>query len=255
MSVKHLSIFALASLVAGLALADDPPFRVVLPADTALRLVDSDVPAPNQGSIELEGRVSIRAKYYFLYEEDGLGKPILLLRPDQDSISRLPYLIHLRTGWAPERATEILVSNIDEAARALLPEELAAARSWAGERNELELSERSRLGLVARLRPAGISARATHIPCLACSDRPYSGHLGRLRRREPRSVAGPLPQRRIGGLRLRRRVGRVVHRRTRNCALAARQVCEVVGYRRHPPARSVRTSAHDRVWLRTLSIQ
>lgn len=127
MRIPHLSLVALTCLIAQLSIAEEPAFRVVMPAETTLRLHGPDVPqSPHQLAVDFEGQITIRAKYRFMFEEERRAEPVLLLFPDQESISSLPHITRPGTGWVAEKAEKIWVTNIEDAAAALLTEEMAA---------------------------------------------------------------------------------------------------------------------------------
>lgn len=122
-----MSLIALTCLGVQLSIAEEPSFRVVVPAETTLRLNGPDVPQPpDHLAVDFEGQITIRAKYRFMFEEEGRAEPVLLLFPDQESISRLPHITRPGTGWVAEKAEKIWVTNIKDAAAALLTEEMAA---------------------------------------------------------------------------------------------------------------------------------
>jgi hypothetical protein len=134
--MKSLHALIVGLCVVGAALADEPAFRAHTPPESSFRAVGPEIPEwPNRLNIEYEGRATVRAKYRFVYdEENGFEQnPHLFLLPDRASQSLLPYL----TRWVFEsdggskkvlrtqRAEEIRVTNVADAAIALLGNRLA----------------------------------------------------------------------------------------------------------------------------------
>lgn len=133
---KSLQALIVGVCLVGTALADEPAFRAHTPPESSFRAVGPEVPEwPNRLSIDYEGRATIKANYRFVYdEENGFEQnPHLFLLPDRESQSRLPYL----TRWVFESddgskkalrtdtAKEIWVTNVADAAIALLGKQLA----------------------------------------------------------------------------------------------------------------------------------
>jgi hypothetical protein len=120
----------------GTALADAPAFQAHTPPESAFHAIGPETPEwPNRLNIEYEGRATIRAKYRFVYDaENGYEQnPHLFLLPDRESQAQLPYLTrwvfesdtHPTKVLRTDAAEEIWVTNVGDAAIALLGQQLA----------------------------------------------------------------------------------------------------------------------------------
>ena len=119
----------------GSAIADDLVNRAHTPTQSSFHAIGAETLEWPRGPVEYEGHATISAKYRFVFDEQNgyQHNPHLFLMPDVDSQSRLPYL----TRWADEsdnnprkvqrteKAEEIWVTNVAEAATALLGQKLA----------------------------------------------------------------------------------------------------------------------------------
>lgn len=119
----------------GSAHADDHVNRAHTPPQSPFHTIGAETLEWPRGPAEYEGRASIKAKYRFVFdEENGFEQNShLFLMPDLESQSRLPYL----TRWGREsdfnprlvesrdKAEEIWVTNVDDAAVLLLGKQLA----------------------------------------------------------------------------------------------------------------------------------
>jgi hypothetical protein len=131
---RYIQAIILMCLVAS-ALADDLVSRAHTPPQSPFHARGAETLEWPRGLAEYEGRASISAKYRFVFdEENGYEQnPHLFLMPDLDSQSRLPYL----TRWVhetdedpkpaewTEKAKEIWVTNVGDAAVLLLGKQLA----------------------------------------------------------------------------------------------------------------------------------
>ena len=109
----------------GSAIAGDAQFQAHTPPESSLRAIGPETPEwPTRLSIEYAGRATIRAKYRFVYDaENGYSQnPYLFLLPDRESQSRLPYLTR---GLQTDKAEAIWVTNVADAAGALLGKPMA----------------------------------------------------------------------------------------------------------------------------------
>jgi hypothetical protein len=120
----------------GSALADDRVNRAHTPAQSPFNAIGEETLEWPRGSVEYQGRASINARYRFVFdEENGYEQnPHLFLMPDLESQAGLPYL----TRWVyesdddpklvewTEKAEEIWVTNVADAAVLLLGKQLAA---------------------------------------------------------------------------------------------------------------------------------
>lgn len=128
-----MKVILLCMYLASSALAGDE--RAHTPPQSPFRAVGPEILEQTSGATEYEGRATITAKYRFVFdEENGYSKnPYLFLMPSEDGQAELPYV----TRWvhesndAPklvqwtERAEKIWVTNVTEAATALLGKQLA----------------------------------------------------------------------------------------------------------------------------------
>ena len=119
----------------GSALADDLVNRAHTPPQSPFHAIGGETLEWSRGPAEYEGRASMNAKYRFVFdEENGYEQnPHLFLMPDPESQSGLPYL----TRWVhesdedpklvewTEKAEEIWVTNVADAAVLLLGKQLA----------------------------------------------------------------------------------------------------------------------------------
>lgn len=128
--------------LSGAAIAEDRPNSAHTPPQSPFTASGSETLAPpNYNVIQYRGRTTLQAKYRFVYfnenDDDAPGydqNPYLVLLPDSESQLALPYL----TRWVyqsdaskvkallTEKADEIWVSNVADAAVALLGKSLAA---------------------------------------------------------------------------------------------------------------------------------
>ena len=119
----------------GSAPADDLVNRAHTPPQSPFHATGEETLEWPRGSIEYQGRATISAKYRFVFDEEyGFPQnPHLFLMPALESQSTLPYLTRWiyqdgnpdKIQWT-EKAEEIWVTNVAEAAAALLGERLAA---------------------------------------------------------------------------------------------------------------------------------
>lgn len=119
----------------GSALADDLANRAHTPPQSPLHAIGAETLEWPRGSVEYEGHATINAKYRFVFDEESgyEQNPYLFLMPDHGSQSTLPYL----TRWVhesdddpklvewTEKAQEIWVTNVADAAVLLLGKQLA----------------------------------------------------------------------------------------------------------------------------------
>jgi hypothetical protein len=120
----------------GSAFAADPPNRAHTPPRSPFHATGPESLEWPRGFVEYEGRTTVSAKYRFVFdEENGFEQnPHLFLMPDPASQASLPYLTRWvyesdgdsRTVERTEKAEEIWVENVAEAALALLGKQLAA---------------------------------------------------------------------------------------------------------------------------------
>lgn len=133
--IKHITSLLLCVCLIGHTVADDRSNRAHTPPGSPFHALGEETLTWPRTDIEYEGRATISAKYRFVYdEENGYEQnPHLYFEPSVESQSQLPYL----TRWVyesdnssqlvkwTEPAKEIWVTNVAEAAVALLGKQLA----------------------------------------------------------------------------------------------------------------------------------
>jgi hypothetical protein len=119
--------------VVGSALADELVNRAHTPPKSPFHVIGAETLEEPRGPAAYEGRASISTKYRFVFNEENGYELQLFLMPDLESQSRLPYL----TRWVheadddpelvkvTEKAEEIWVTNVENAAVLLLGKQLA----------------------------------------------------------------------------------------------------------------------------------
>lgn len=132
---KHLLPLLLSVCWIGNTIAEDFTERAHTPPQSPFHALGDESLAWPRTAVEYEGRTTLSARYRFVFdEENGYEQnPHLLFEPSSHSQSQLPYL----TRWVHESdaspklvqwtelATEIWVTNVAEAAVALLGKSLA----------------------------------------------------------------------------------------------------------------------------------
>jgi hypothetical protein len=132
---KHLLPLLLSVCWIGNTIAEDFTERAHTPPQSPFHALGDESLAWPRTAVEYEGRTTLSARYRFVFdEENGYEQnPHLFLLPSPQSQSQLPYL----TRWVhesdqspklvqwTERAEEIWVTNVPEAAAALLGKQLA----------------------------------------------------------------------------------------------------------------------------------
>lgn len=119
----------------GNTVADDFTERAHTPPQSSFHALGDESLTWPRSQIEYEGRATISARYRFVFDEESSypQNPYLYFEPSPESQSQLPYLTRWghesdqsseRVKWT-EQAKEIWVTNVAEAAAALLGKQLA----------------------------------------------------------------------------------------------------------------------------------
>lgn len=132
---KHITQLLLCICVVSSTLADDRTERAHTPTQSPFHALGDETLAWPRSDVEYEGRATISARYRFVFDEESSFEqnPHLYFEPSSESQSQLPYLtrwVHESEGspkliqWI-DPAKEIWVTNVAEAAVALLGKSLA----------------------------------------------------------------------------------------------------------------------------------
>src|SRR5688572_17025555 len=113
--------------------ANDLAERAHTPPESPFHALSDETLSPPRSEVEYEGRATISTKYRFVYDEENDDAAQLYFDPNPESQSQLPYLTRwvfesdgspTRVQWT-EPAKKIWVTNVAEAALALLGKQLA----------------------------------------------------------------------------------------------------------------------------------
>jgi hypothetical protein len=133
--IKSITSLLLCVCLIASTSADDFANRAHTPPGSPFRALSDETLSAYRTDIEYEGRATISTKYRFVYDEESGGdqNPSLYFDPNPESQSQLPYVTRwiyesdanpTKVKWT-EPAKEIWVTNVAEAAVALLGTQLA----------------------------------------------------------------------------------------------------------------------------------
>ena len=119
---RQFTTIVLASgILASWAVDAGDQYKVAIPPTSTLTQAPQ---ADNDARVDFRGQTTLQVRYRFLYDSRAdSDEPELVFMPDEQSLAHLTYLIERQP---PDRPTEIFVRNPEDAARALLGEQLAS---------------------------------------------------------------------------------------------------------------------------------